>query len=43
MKDNAEAHVISVMTEAKSSNAARVGDDAFLMGSVSYYQAARPH
>jgi ubiquinone/menaquinone biosynthesis C-methylase UbiE len=43
MKDNAEAHVIALMTEAKLSNAARVGDDAFLIGSVSYYQAVRAH
>jgi ubiquinone/menaquinone biosynthesis C-methylase UbiE len=43
MKDNAEAHVIALMTEAKLSNAARVGDDAFLLGSVSYYQAVRAH
>ena len=42
-KDNAEAHVIALMTEAKLSNAARVGDDAFLIGSVSYYQAVRAH
>ena len=43
MKDNAEAHVIALMTAAKLSNAARVGDDAFLFGSVSYYQAVRAH
>ena len=43
MIDNAEAHVIALMTEAKLSNAARVGDDAFLLGSVSYYQAVRAH
>ena len=43
MKEDAEAHVIALMTEAKLSNAARVGDDAFLLGSVSYYQAIRAH
>ena len=41
MKDNAEARVLGLMTEAELSNAARVGDDAFLIGSVSYYRAVR--
>lgn len=43
MKDNAEARVIALMTEAKLSNAARVGDDALVVGAVSYYQAVRAH
>jgi ubiquinone/menaquinone biosynthesis C-methylase UbiE len=43
MKDNAEAHVIALMTQAKLSNAALVGVDALLFGSVSYYQAVRAH
>ena len=42
MKDNAEARVLAFMTEAGLANAARVGDDAFLLGSVSYYRAVRP-
>ncbi len=41
MKDNAEARVLALMTEAKLSNAARVGDDASWMGSVLYYRAVR--
>ena len=41
MKDNAEARVLALSTEAGLSNAVRVADDAFLLGSVSYYQAVR--
>jgi ubiquinone/menaquinone biosynthesis C-methylase UbiE len=41
MKDNAEARVLALMREAGFSNAARVGDDRLLVGSVSYYQGVR--
>ena len=41
MKDNAAARVLALMREAGFSDAARIGDDAFLLGSVSYYRAAR--
>lgn len=40
-QDNAEARVLGLMTEAGLSNAVRVGDDAFLLGTVSYYRAVR--
>jgi ubiquinone/menaquinone biosynthesis C-methylase UbiE len=43
MSDNAEARVIELMTGARLSNAKRLGDDAFLLGTVSYYQAVRAH
>jgi ubiquinone/menaquinone biosynthesis C-methylase UbiE len=41
MNDNAETRVLAFLREAGLSNASRIADDTFLLGSVSYYRAVR--